>query len=125
MTTTIHITSVPEKALTVFATPFRIIVPKQLDREAALALFTALRENEAIKVQDPFWLQDVSCVFPATIFTESLDFGAALEDVRDAIADVVEELSSEFGDDIVIELDVPDSMTDAVVLDVTDLTQPS
>lgn len=123
--TTVHIRSVPTKAANLTATPFRLLVPRELDRAHAMKVWTRLSEADNIKTHDPFVLPGVSTVFPGSFFGE----GSHESQLAD-VAHIVEELAktewlSEQLADSFVELNVPDAYEDAVEpLAVDDLTQP-
>jgi len=124
-------TAITENSL--LATPFRVIIPRQLDREDAMAVYEALKSDPNIKLQDPFFLADVSSVFPGVRY-DAESWAMDLQPVAniiDALSAEDDELTHDFPDyenpytGAFVEVDVPEALEDvAEALAVDDLTQP-
>ena len=108
-------------------TPFRIIVPRQLEIDDAMAVYKALREHENIKLQDPFFLPDVSSVYPGVYYGQQAWATFTVNDEHvfnlDQVASILAVLDVDYLEDTFVELDVPESLEDvAEALDVQDLS---
>lgn len=117
---TTHVRSVPQPTIGLIATPFKIIIPRQMDVDDAMLVYTSLKEDDHIKLQDPFFLPAISSVFPGTRYGKE----GHNNNLR-AVANILDgiDLPEKTMQDAFIELDVPEALEDeAEALDVQDLT---
>lgn len=118
---TVHTRPVPAAVAGLYATPFKVFVPKQLTPESARPIWEELEKIEGIILADPYALPDVSSVFPGVLYTHDADFD--LSGIAVALA-TAEAANPDDLADSWVELWVPESLEDeAAALDVTDLTQ--
>jgi len=120
---TVHTRSIPAAAANLVATPFRVVVPRQLEIDDAMRIYKALREEPAFRLQDPFFLQNVSSIFPGVHFGEGpgMDLSPITAKIEAIMADTTD--GATIYEDTFVELDVPEDLEDtAEALDVTDLT---
>lgn len=106
--------------LDVQATPFKLMIPKELTQEDARVLYDALLQHDGIVLADPFALIGVSTVFPGIFY--NMDPNFKLEPV----AELLGALDLESLEDSWLEVWAPETYDDvAEALDITDLTNPS
>lgn len=124
---TIIIRDIPESVDHKAAVPFKLFVPRDLDREAALSGYQALAGVDTIVLADPFIAEGVSSVFPGIIYVDEASATAyradALALVAAALAPAVSDWPEAY-EDAWIELWMPEAYEPAAeALAVDDLTQ--